>query len=768
MMHEVVEIFSDGESGPLETAGLLCNNTATTTGAKNNTRGSSFTQIVDPDSRGPAHKKRVIRTNNHRQTADMLFTTSKSSSTRQKPSVSSGTSLWPFSRDESALEADKETACLKLVLELFPDISRTYIRELYRKYKEYGYADGPTTTGSKGKRKATEIDPRVIAQRITEDVLSCRSYPKHKSKTGDSADNAEAIWKEEFLTHEGDKMYFNSIVHVLLEAFPWVPLSYIDLLVCQKKSLYSAYLSLYASEHYDDQKKNPPYKRLPAPRGPSREEALMEIHAKKPKWGFKSQVNSAKSRLIKENEELQRKRAAERAEKLNEEEHRKAGSLIECQCCFSDVPSNRAIPCEGEAVHFFCYGCVKSGAESQIGQMKYEMKCFDMSDCKAGFSRSGLSEAVGPAIIAKLEALEQQAEIAKANIEGLEECPFCNFKAILPPIKEDREFRCQNPDCKKVSCRLCKSESHVPKSCEEAKKEKGLEGRHFVEEAMSDALIRTCSSCGVKLIKEFGCNKMTCPCGRIMCYLCKKDITTEKYNHFVDVMPNGVFMPNARVRPRGCTMNDETPAERDKEEVARAERAAISKIRAENPHLKEEDLRVDKDKDKTNARTRRATVPNNNMRPVGAPRMMPWPGPRPQPMMPMNVGPLPQAAPFPIGFHWNPYGGMPVGPGLGPGPAPQMAQRPFFGPMQPIIPPMPPAAAEEAAALQMELDAHLQAQGFYRPGFYGPPPVRRNLNIEPLGGRLAREARPDTPRLPEFDDRDDIFAPNRAGWRRGR
>lgn len=376
--------------------------------------------------------------------------------------------------------------------------------------------------------------------------------------------------------------------------------------------------------------------------------------------------------------------------------------------------------------------------------MKYEMKCFDISGCKSRFSRSKLTEAIGSAIIAKLDALEQQAEIAKANIEGLEECPFCNFKAILPPVTEDREFRCHNPDCKKVSCRLCRYESHVPKTCEEAKKERGLQGRHFVEEAMSDALIRTCNSCGVKLIKEYGCNKMTCPCGSLMCYLCKKDITVEKYNHFIDVTPTGAFMPNARSRSRGCIMNDETPAERDRAEVESAERAAILKMRSQNPHLKEEDLRVDKDQ--RSARTRRATYPANyNMMPPG---MVPWPGPQPQllpqPMMAMNVGPVP-----PVIF--NAYG-VPLNPAMlaAPAPAPAMPQRPW--PMHAVGPQMPPAGGVWGV-----------------PGLYGPPPVRRNLNVLPLGGRPAQEPRPDTPHLPNLDDgRADRIAPDRTGGRRGR
>lgn len=104
-----------------------------------------------------------------------------------------------------------------------------------------------------------------------------------------------------------------------------------------------------------------------------------------------------------------------------------------------------------------------------------------------------------------LDRNEQEAVLRLAGIENLESCPFCPFAAEYPDIDVDREFRCQAPDCEKVSCRLCKEESHIPKSCDEyaieKAKEKGLSERHRVEEAMSDALIRKCNKCDTSFIK---------------------------------------------------------------------------------------------------------------------------------------------------------------------------------------------------------------------------------------------------------------------------
>jgi TRIAD3 protein (E3 ubiquitin-protein ligase RNF216) len=199
-------------------------------------------------------------------------------------------------------------------------------------------------------------------------------------------------------------------------------------------------------------------------------------------------------------------------------------------------------------------------------------------------------------MVAKLDALQQQDEISRASIEGLESCPFCEFKAICPPVEEDREFRCCNPSCEVVSCRLCKDVTHVPKTCEEAKKDRGVSERHLVEEAMSEALIRNCPRCQAKIVKEFGCNKMTCPsCRCCMCYLCKKDITREQYAHFG-------YGPNA------CTVEDDPT--RDQKEVEQAQKKTIEEIRAENPGLTSEELQVKlPEANNTNQRRDRARAP---------------------------------------------------------------------------------------------------------------------------------------------------------------
>lgn len=299
------------------------------------------------------------------------------------------------------------------------------------------------------------------------------------------------------------------------------------------------------------------------------------------------ELAAARQKRKEQERQRQLQKDAEEAEVLNAIEYEASGSMMECQCCFSDAPMNRVVCCSNDDFHFFCHECIRNLVSNEVGMSRFRVTCMDASGCKALFAKEQLRLVLDKKIIGRLDYMEQQAEIVSANIDGLSECPFCDFKAICPPAEEDREFRCLKPDCEKVSCRLCDEETHIPKSCEEAKKEKGLPARHQIEEAMSEALIRQCPKCKVKIIKEDGCNKMTCTkCGSMMCYVCKKDITGRGrglgYEHFGG--------------SSGCQVHDERMVlqglDRHAVEVEKAEKVAIEKARQENPELEELDLKV--------------------------------------------------------------------------------------------------------------------------------------------------------------------------------
>src|SRR5438045_3623062 len=98
-------------------------------------------------------------------------------------------------------------------------------------------------------------------------------------------------------------------------------------------------------------------------------------------------------------------------------------------------------------------------------------------------------------------------------------------------------------------------------------------------------MMRTCPKCRVKLIKEYGCNKMICTnCYAVMCYVCQKDISgtgkEQGYDHFHRAGAT-------------CALHDQTGVDRHAEEANAAELAAIDKAKAEYDDIDEKALQIE-------------------------------------------------------------------------------------------------------------------------------------------------------------------------------
>ncbi|GAB1193813.1 hypothetical protein APSETT444_003043 [Aspergillus pseudonomiae] len=478
--------------------------------------------------------------------------------------------------DDPTPSPTANAALLPQILEIFPDISHQYVEELIARHKD-------TMSASGGDTPFINFGLFLVKETIIEEILENASYPKQeklKRKTEEEEDDNH--WTVPRALHDACE-YRKQACDILAQEFLWISIPHIRQFVSSKKGLYSAYIALY--KEYIHPGTQSSHLRLKRPRPLVKSSKTWD-------QDLISELNAAKRRIAKDVAAHRKRKEEEEADKLNEEEHLRSGNLVECQCCYSDAPSNRTIPCEGATVHFFCFGCIRKTAETQIGMMKYKLQCLDMSECNAKFARGNLKNALGSSLMGKLDHLQQQDEVEQAGLEGLESCPFCDFKGICPPIEEDREFRCCNPSCETISCRLCKDKSHIPKTCDEARAEKGLPARHIVEEAMSEALIRNCPKCHVKIIKDMGCNKMICSrCLCVMCYLCKKDISREQYNHFGKP-------------PTYCDTHDDRKPKRFEIEVEQAQKTAIDKILRDNPDLMERDLRVDPDRKDTKTHTK--------------------------------------------------------------------------------------------------------------------------------------------------------------------
>ncbi|XP_046744339.1 uncharacterized protein LOC124410199 [Diprion similis] len=197
--------------------------------------------------------------------------------------------------------------------------------------------------------------------------------------------------------------------------------------------------------------------------------------------------------------------------------------LLECQCCFdAECMPSKCLKCSDG--HIFCKSCIKLGSVTKIGEGQTHFPCF--MECKGEFTLPVLQKVLEPTMFSILLRKRQEEEVKAAGLEGLISCPFCHFASIPPP--EDKVFKCLNPECMKETCRLCKELNHVPLRCNEVTK--GEEARHYLEEKMTEALVRKCYKCSRPFFKDEGCNKMTCPCGAMTCYICGEPV--KDYKHF--------------------------------------------------------------------------------------------------------------------------------------------------------------------------------------------------------------------------------------------
>ena len=217
-------------------------------------------------------------------------------------------------------------------------------------------------------------------------------------------------------------------------------------------------------------------------------------------------------------------------------------SEFECGCCFSESPITESVPCEQG--HLFCQDCIKRYVESvSFESAKPTLNCLSTDPaCNAVFDVMDLLF-LDPKMLQNLQERQQKMELATAlNVELEEEgekfhkCPFCDFKCLIDERDQSQIFFCFG--CEKTSCLFCKIEweKHMEygQVCDHVEDHDESNIRLKTEEAMTSALVHTCHKCSMPMLKEDGCNKMTCPCGALFCHYCKQPIQglENPYEHF--------------------------------------------------------------------------------------------------------------------------------------------------------------------------------------------------------------------------------------------
>lgn len=482
----------------------------------------------------------------------------------------------PLSSDDAhALSEEAFTAdsCLKRVLEIFPDISHAHVLELYNDFgSNSGYENLP---------RPARLD------NIIEQLVSATSYPKQergkqavkKRKREDSIDeNDTKRW--EGPDREAVPHFLKGSMQAMLKSeFPEIPVNFVNETLATQKHFFQAYVALAAA--MDSTKRA-----FGKGRASVRHLANADTMAMNCGWPeLADELTAARKRIAVVRAQRVVDDAKKKAEEENLQRATECGETAECQACFDDLPMNRQMHCDGPVAHFTCYECAETYIKSEVSESRCRVLC--TAGCGANFAPAQLNLLGNKQLLEQLAELEQEKAIRDAGLDDLEECPFCDYKAIVPPVEEDFEFRCANSECEKVSCRRCKSVSHIPISCEQHAKDNKVNHRHKIAEAMTAALIRSCNKCKKQFIKEYGCNKMTCPsCANLQCYVCSESL--KNYDHF-DQAPGRTVA--GEDKSKKCPLYDNVE-ERHEREVKEAEAAARAQIAAENPDVSPDDLEI--------------------------------------------------------------------------------------------------------------------------------------------------------------------------------
>ncbi|CAM6118992.1 unnamed protein product [Calypogeia fissa] len=254
---------------------------------------------------------------------------------------------------------------------------------------------------------------------------------------------------------------------------------------------------------------------------------------------------------------------------------------IECGCCYAEKQFEELVQCADG--HLFCTDCLRRHLEGCIfggSQACGLPKCLDTDGCDETIPWSEVKRALPVDVLSKYEQRQAEDAVARAQLQGLVYCPFCNHPWEVDPGMA--VLRCHNEECKKASCIKCKEPDHLPQRCEEVEKKSETSLRRKVEELMTRALIRECTSCKAELVKIEGCNKITCRCGQTMCYVCRKPITS--YSHFCQ----HVREPGKQCKMcPGCSLWER---ENEAAVVEAAKKAAIEEVGSQEPGLLKRDI----------------------------------------------------------------------------------------------------------------------------------------------------------------------------------
>ncbi len=201
-------------------------------------------------------------------------------------------------------------------------------------------------------------------------------------------------------------------------------------------------------------------------------------------------------------------------------------------CCFTPLYIGQVTQCSEGCV--FCRECLQKYVEmAAIGTVDVNLSCLSMSShCEGVIPPAIARAATSPETWQHFTSREQAASLSLSSHGHLLVCHHCHY-AVFLESPSDHPFAFKCPQCHKSTCSLCQRKSHGKLSCDEAEKRSSLLLKDIAEE-MSSASIRYCANplCHLPYQKAGGCSHLSCSCGTATCFVCRRDITSQHYDHF--------------------------------------------------------------------------------------------------------------------------------------------------------------------------------------------------------------------------------------------
>lgn len=195
---------------------------------------------------------------------------------------------------------------------------------------------------------------------------------------------------------------------------------------------------------------------------------------------------------------------------------------LECSCCYEDKSIDSFGQCSDG--HIICNNCIKTHAQNTIYQkMSCKIGCINSQDkCYGNIDDSILSKLLDVRVFSEYKNLKRLDEMKELSIDGIniKMCQHCNAGTDIGESKQD-VLVCL--ECFKDTCLKCNQIAHYGSECYHLGKiNRGK--RQTIEDKMTEAMILRCEKCSNPIVKDEGCNSVTCLCGNIICYVCKKTI----------------------------------------------------------------------------------------------------------------------------------------------------------------------------------------------------------------------------------------------------